>query len=49
MLAERLVIRGGIVAGGGGAPAPATVVVEAGRVTAVAPAAEPVPASPGDW
>jgi cytosine/adenosine deaminase-related metal-dependent hydrolase len=47
-VAERLVIRGGIVAAGSGT-APATVVVEGGRISAVAPAAEPVPASPGDW
>ncbi len=33
----------------GGAPAPATVVVEAGRVAAVSPAGRPVPPSPGDW
>jgi 5-methylthioadenosine/S-adenosylhomocysteine deaminase len=45
---ERLVIRGGIVAAQG-APAPATVVVEAGRVAAVVPAGQAVPPSPGDW
>jgi len=45
---ERLVIRGGIVAAQG-APAPATVVVEAGRVAAVVPADQAVPPSPGDW
>lgn len=41
-------IRGGIVAAVG-APAPATVVVEAGRVVGVTPAAEPVAPRPGDW
>lgn len=44
----RLVIRGGIVAALG-APAPATVVVEGGRVAAVVPAGEAVPPAPGDW
>jgi cytosine/adenosine deaminase-related metal-dependent hydrolase len=47
-MGERLVIRGGLVAAAG-APAPATMVVEAGRIAAVVPAAEPVPPSPGDW
>jgi len=46
----RLVIHGGLVAGpDGAAPAPATVVVEDGRVAAVVPASEAVPPRPGDW
>ncbi len=47
-MGERLVIRGGIVAAQG-APAPATVVVEAGRVAAVVPGGQAVPPAPGDW
>ena len=48
IMGERLVIRGGVVSAGG-APAPATLVVEDGRIAAVVPAPEPVAAAPGDW
>jgi cytosine/adenosine deaminase-related metal-dependent hydrolase len=47
-VSDRLVIKGGIVAAGG-APSPATVVVEDGRITAVLPAPGRVPPRPGDW
>ena len=48
-MAGRLVIRGGLVAGPVGAPAPASVVVEDGRIAAVVPAGQPVAPRPGDW
>jgi cytosine/adenosine deaminase-related metal-dependent hydrolase len=47
-MGSRLVIRGGLVVGDG-APGEATVVVEAGLVSAVVRAPEAVPTLPSDW